>query len=99
MTLLPWSTGKCAVWDVTVIDTMANSYLYSSSITAGGAAEIAEHYSKAENIKNWPVGDVVPVAIETMGLMNPAGADFINGIGRLSAQQTGDQQETSFLWQ
>src|SRR5438034_1558753 len=43
--------------------------------------------------------EVVPVVIETMGPMNPAGADFITGIGRLSVQQTGDQRETSFLWQ
>ena len=43
--------------------------------------------------------EVVPVAIETMGPMNPDGADFINGIGRKCAQQTGDQPETSFLWQ
>ena len=51
MTLLPWSTGKCAVWDVTVIDTMDNSYLNSTSITAGGATEIAAA-QKLENIKN-----------------------------------------------
>ena len=85
------------MWDVTVIDTMANSYLNSTSITAGGAAEIAY----ARNLEKYKVlaggYEVVPVAIETMGPMNPVGADFINGIGRLSAQQTGDQRETSFL--
>ena len=43
--------------------------------------------------------EVVPVAIETMGPINPAGAEFINSIGRLSAKETGDQRETSFLWQ
>ena len=31
--------------------------------------------------------------------MNPAGADFINGIGRLVTALTGDRRETSFLWQ
>ena len=34
-----------------------------------------------------------------MGPMNLDGADFINGIGRLTAEQTGDRRETSFLWQ
>src|SRR5438132_11461797 len=87
------------MWDVTVIDTMANSYLSSSSITAGGAAEIAAT-RKLEKYQELARGyEVVPVAIETMGPMNPAGADFINGISRLSAQQTWDQRETSFLWQ
>lgn len=99
MTLVPWSTGKCAVWDVTVIDTMANSYLNSTSVTAGGAAEIAST-RKLEKYRELARGyEVVPVAIETMGPMNPDGADFINGIGRRCAQQTGDQRETSFLWQ
>ena len=99
MTLVPWSTGKCAVWDVTVIDTMANSYLNSTSVTAGGAAEIAST-RKLEKYQELARGyEVVPVAIETMGPMNPDGADFINGIGRRCAQQTGDQRETSFLWQ
>jgi hypothetical protein len=99
MTLVPWNTGKCAVWDVTVIDTMASSYLNSTSITAGGAAEIAAT-RKMEKYRDLARGyEVVPVALETLGPMNPEGADFINGIGRLCAQQTGDQRETSFLWQ
>ena len=99
MTLVPWSTGKCAVWDVTVIDTMANSYLNSTSVTAGAAAEIAAS-RKLEKYQDLARGyEVVPVAMETMGPMNPDGAVFINGIGRHCARQTGDQRETSFLWQ
>ncbi|MGH8324044.1 MAG: hypothetical protein ACRETD_09650 [Steroidobacteraceae bacterium] len=87
------------MWDVTVIDTMANSYLNSTSVTAGGAAEIAAA-RKLEKYQELARGyEVVPVAIETMGPMNPERADFINGIGRKCAQQTGDQRETSFLWQ
>ena len=79
------------MWDVTISYTMANSYLNSTSITAGGAAEIAAT-RKLEQYQKLTRGyGVVPVAIETMGPMNPAGADFINSIGRLSAQQTGDQ--------
>ena len=99
MTLVPWITGKCAVWDVTVIDTMANSYLNSTSVTAGAAAEIAAS-RKLEKYQDLARGyEVVPVAMETMGPMNPDGAVFINSIGRHCARQTGDQRETSFLWQ
>ena len=99
MTLVPWSSGKCAVWDVTVIDTMANSYLNTTSTTAGGAADIAAA-RKAEKYQELARGyEVIPVAIETMGPMNPAGADFINNIGRLVTALTGDRRETSFLWQ
>ena len=99
LTLIPWSSGKCAVWDVTVIDTFANSYLHASSVTAGGAADIAAA-RKLDKYRDLASGyEVVPVAIETMGPTNPSGADFINGIGGQIARQTRDQRETSFLWQ
>ena len=41
VTLVPWQAGRSAAWDVTVIDTLATSYLASTSVTPGSAAEIA----------------------------------------------------------
>ena len=41
LTLIPWREGRCLVWDVTVADTTAASYLPSTSISAGSAAELA----------------------------------------------------------
>ena len=41
VTILPWKNGRCATWDVTVTDTMAQSYLHNTSRTAGAAAEAA----------------------------------------------------------
>ena len=41
-TLIPWSNGKPLVWDVTVVDTVADSYLVGSSRNAGAASELAE---------------------------------------------------------
>jgi hypothetical protein len=38
VTLVPWQAGRTAVWDVTVIDTLATPYLPSTSITPGSAA-------------------------------------------------------------
>ena len=40
LTLVPWQFGKNLVWDVTVADTVANSYFTSASITAGNAADL-----------------------------------------------------------
>jgi len=42
VTLIPWKDGKCATWDVTVTDTMAQSYLPITSQTSGAAAEASE---------------------------------------------------------
>ena len=41
MTLIPWKAGKCALWDVIIIDTVSQSYVSQSSQCAGSAAELA----------------------------------------------------------
>ena len=41
MALIPWKAEKCALWDVTVIDTIAQSYVSQSSQCASNAAELA----------------------------------------------------------
>ena len=40
-TLLPWKQGKCAMWDVTVSVTLAQSYVHETFQTPGAAAETA----------------------------------------------------------
>ena len=39
MTLIPWQGGKNVTWDVTVTDTIADSYLHVSAACVGSAAE------------------------------------------------------------
>ena len=39
LTQIPWQAGKCMTWDVTVTDTLAESYLQATSSSGGGAAE------------------------------------------------------------
>ena len=41
LTLIPWQVGKNLVWDVAVADTIANSYLTSTSVIADSTAELA----------------------------------------------------------
>ena len=70
LTQIPWAGGKSLLWDVTVTDTLANSYINSTSVSAGGAAELA-----AERIivkyRDLSAGySFVPVAFETLGLIN-----------------------------
>ena len=42
MSLLPWISGRPVVWDVTVVNTMAESYISTSSQMAAGVAELAD---------------------------------------------------------
>jgi hypothetical protein len=48
MTLIPWSNGKSLVWDVTVINTMAESYIGTSAMAPAGAAELADERKVAK---------------------------------------------------
>jgi hypothetical protein len=41
MTLVPWIKGQSLVWDVTVVDTLADSYVLKTSEVSGFAAEMA----------------------------------------------------------
>ena len=41
LTLIPWRKSNCLVWNVTVADTTATSYLAATVTVAGSAAESA----------------------------------------------------------
>jgi hypothetical protein len=41
MTLVPWIKGQPLVWDVTIVDTLADSYVLKTSEVSGFAAEMA----------------------------------------------------------
>jgi len=40
--MVPWSLGKCLIWDVTCVDTLAPSHLEMSKNQVGYAAVEAE---------------------------------------------------------
>lgn len=99
LTQIPYSSGMCLTWDVTVTDTLAPSNLNLSVLSAGEAAEnaaskkIAKYSSLSDHYK------FVPVAFETLGPPCQEGTDFIKSIGSRLRATTGDIRETSFLWQ
>jgi hypothetical protein len=86
-------------WDVTVTDTLAESYLLATSSTAGAAAEGA---ADRKELKYQSLSDThtfIPLAFETLGPINSKGSVFINQLGRRLSTCTGDMRETAFLFQ
>jgi len=86
-------------WDATVTDTVAESYLNTTAIEAGAAAEAAagrkeDKYSQIVNSHIF-----IPLAIETLGPINSKGAAFLSELGRRISTCTGDPRESSFLFQ
>ena len=71
LTQISWSEGKSLIWDVMVVDTLANSYITSSSVTAGSVAEYAAK-RKVQKYSELAAYTYVPLVLETqtMGHLN-----------------------------
>lgn len=99
LTHIPWRAGRCLIWDATVSDTMATSYLPETSQRAGAAAE------RAANLKTQKYAELAtnyiftPMAFETLGPINSEGQDLLSELGHKLSTVTGEQRETTFLYQ
>jgi hypothetical protein len=100
MTLVPWIKGQPLVWDVTVVDTLADSYVLKSSEASGFAAEMAckRKHSKYSSIisSNYVFKGL---AFETLGPWCKEAIDFINVIGNRLIAESGDSKSKKFLFE
>jgi len=99
LTQIPWQAGRCMTWDVTVTDTLAESYLASTSSVAGGAAEGAASRKELKYQALASTHTFIPLAFETLGPINAKGITFFNELGRRLSACTGDLRETTYLYQ
>ena len=99
VTLVPWQAGRSAAWDVTVIDTLATSYLASTSVTPGSAAEIAAARKEDKYINLITTHTFVPIALETMGPISAKSLVFLRELGRRLARTSDDPRESTYLFQ
>ena len=99
MTLIPWKAGKCALWDGTVIDTVAQSYVSQSSQYAGSATELAARR------KSFKYGELssshffVPIVLESLGPICLQALSFFCKLGQRISTVSGDVRETAHLFQ
>jgi hypothetical protein len=99
LTQIPWQAGRCMTWDVTITDTLAESYLSTTSTVAGGAAEGAANRKELKYQALASTHTFIPLAFETLGPINAKGITFLNELGRRLTARTGDSRETAFLYQ
>ena len=99
LTLVPWQAGKNLVWDVTVTDTIASSYLKSTSITAGSAAELAASRKEEKYVDMAITHIFAPLAFETLGPICSKALVFLKELGHRLTLATDDKRETVFLFQ
>ena len=99
LTLIPWQNGRCLTWDATVVDSLAPSYLSSTSSLPGSAAE-AEAVRKRSKYAAITLTHIfVQVAVETLGPINAEGPRFLYQIGDRLSAVTGDPRQSSVLYQ
>ena len=87
LTLIPWRMGRALIWDATVTDTLAASYLPSTSVAAAAAAEQTADRKYDILSKTY---HFVPLACKTLGPINNSGHLFITELGRCLSRLTGD---------
>ena len=86
-------------WDVTVTDTLADSYIQATSSSGGGAAEGAANRKELKYQALARTHTFISLAYETFGPMNSKGVVFFNQLGHRLTANTGDLRETVFLFQ
>lgn len=99
LTQIPWQAGRCMTWDVTVTDTLAESYLATTSTVAGSAAEGAASRKELKYETLAATHTFIPLAFETLGPINFKGTVFLNELGRRLSLHTCDPRERAFLFQ
>lgn len=99
MTLTPWSRGKSLLWDVTVRDTLANSYVNLSSVHAGAVADLAERHKHNHYIKLKEHHLFTPIAFESLGSCGPETKEFLADLGKRLRKTTGESRSLDFLYQ
>ena len=82
LTNMPWQAGISAVWVITVVDTIADSYLVSMLMTAAAAAELAATRKAAKYVELSMTHQYVPLAFESLGPIGSKATNFLKELGR-----------------
>ena len=86
-------------WNATVVDTLAMSYLSSSSTDVGSAAKVASERKTAKYLALSSSHIFIPVAVETFSSFNEDGDSFLAQVSKLLSTKSDDPRETFFLIQ
>ena len=99
MTLTTWKNGKCLIWDVTVADTVCQTYVDQCSKKVGAAAEARENSKTSKYTDLSESYWFTPIGIETYGAWGSEGHKLVKDIGKKVMEETGEKRSTFFLFQ
>jgi len=94
--IIPWQGGKSLAWNVTVVSTLAQSYVDRAATGVGMVAELAAEWKlmKYSNLRT----DLIfqPIAVENLGAFSSSTSVFILALGHKISSVSGEDRETSF---
>ena len=99
ITLVPWSHGKSLMWDATIPNTLARSYIRLSSKLSGNVARMAESKKRAKYFDFNTHYNFIPLAFESLESWGDDAKNLINKIGSKLSLISGDLKETCYLKQ
>jgi len=99
LTVLPWSGGRCMIWDFTCPDTLAASHLNRAVIGPGAVANDAERRKATKYMALSGRYIFTPVAVESLGALGEEAMTFFRDIGRRIAAVTAEPRSFQFLMQ
>ena len=82
VSVVPWTSGKCLVWDVTCVDTFAPSYRSLAVQGPGTVVARAESLKEEKYIDLLRTHEFSPIALETSGVFGPRTLAFVKELGR-----------------
>ena len=87
------------IWDVTCVDTVADSYVAGCSETTGYAANRAAELKMEKYQRMTGTYHFIPTGFETFGSIGPAAEKFFGTLGKLIMRKTGEPRSLEFLKQ
>jgi len=100
LTLVPWQGGKPVIWDITVVSTLAQSYLHTSLRSFCCWIRRTCRLTEGGQVFLYPPEFLfVPIALKTLAAIAPGSLEFLTEVDRRLSAATGDARETAFSFQ
>ena len=99
VTSFPFKGGMALAWDATCTDSFSTSNLCSTILNPGSASSAAEDLKVRKYSQLVADFEVVPVAVETSGIIGSAGCSLFTDIGRRISRATNDPRQISCIFQ
>ena len=90
LTLILWQGGKSLAWDVTVVSTLAQSYVDRAATGVGTVPEMAaeQKLAKYSNLASNFIFQ--PIAAENLGAFSLSTLEFLNDLGHKLSSFSGE---------